>query len=202
MVFAENKITKLIIVCTEETRKYGAYLMQLVGSKDDKEGTAVGLKDGSVEAVLWSEKDYKANLPTLPSSCYILFLGDSKLIKTESTNMNISFNKYGMRFASLGTRAAIYIDKKILKEVEYDEFITLCSMYEKKFDKVKRNFVNTLNMPAKLAVFAPGIFAPVVYPAAIYVISNQVARNKINDQQYTFLTLYTYMEMLAKFLEG
>ena len=198
-MFSENRVTKLIIVCTEATRKYGTYLMQLVGSKDDKENQVVGLKDGSVEAVLWSEKDYKINQPTLPSSSHVLFIGDSKLIITESSNMNVAFNKFGMHFASLGTRAVIDIDKKILKKAEYDKFILLCSTYEKKFEKVKLNFVNTANAAVKWI----GVFAPVVYPAAIYgLISGKGARNKVNDQQYTFLTLYTYMEMLPKFLEG
>ena len=44
--------TKLIIVCTDDTREYGDYLMQLISLKDDTQDNAVGLKDGSVEAVL------------------------------------------------------------------------------------------------------------------------------------------------------
>lgn len=195
---AEKK-TKLLIVCTSETWKYGTYLMQLISSKDDKNGQPIGPKDGSVEAVLWSEKGYTNNLPTLSSDAYVLFIGDSKLIKNESANMNISYNEFGMSFSSLGRRANIVIDKKILKKKEYEKFLSLCSKYEKNFEKVKLNFVNTANAAVKWI----GVFAPVVYPAAIYgLISGSGARLKINDQKYTFLTLYTYLKILPKFLEG
>lgn len=190
-MFPDNSITKLIIVCTEKTRKYGTYLMQLISSINDKDNLVIGLKDGSVVAVLWSEKDYKANLPTLPSSSYVLFIGDSKLITTESACMQAPFNKYGMHFASLGTRAAIHVDKKILKISEYTEFIAMVSKYEKKFE-IFKNFINTENALIKWSFFIT-VIDPVEY---------RKARAIINDQQYTFLTLFTYREMLSDFLKG
>ena len=197
-MYNENEMTKLIIVSTEKCRKYGTYLVQLISAKDDKENQVVGLKDGSVEAVLWSEKDYKSNLPTLPSWAHVLFIGDSKLTKTETTNMDTLFKKYGMKYMSLGRRAAFSVDNKLLDKSQYEQFIDFCSSYEKNFDKVKLNAVNTANTGIKLL----GVFAPVVYPAAVYgLISGSGAKAKINDQQYTFLTLYAYVELLSKFLE-
>ena len=58
----------LIIVCDEKSKEYANYLSQLISMEDDTEDTTVGVKDGSVQAQVWLEKDYKANSATI-SSC-------------------------------------------------------------------------------------------------------------------------------------
>ena len=97
-MFGEQKKAQLIIVCTEKTRKYANYLVQLIGAKDDTNDATTGIKDGSVEAVVWGEKDYKANLATLKSSANIVFIGNDKMIKDEIANMNEVYDAYGMKF--------------------------------------------------------------------------------------------------------
>lgn len=57
--------------------------MALVCAKDDKEGEVVGVADGSVEAVVWSEKAFADNEPTLSSNAHVLFIGDTKLSESE-----------------------------------------------------------------------------------------------------------------------
>ena len=126
-MFAEQKKTSLIIVCTEKTQKYANYLIQLIGMKDDTDDKTVGLKDGSVEAAVWSEKVYKTNLPKIKSSENILFIGSNKMIKDEAANMNEVFNSYGMQFKSLGHRAVMYVEDKLLSKEDYDAFIDLCN---------------------------------------------------------------------------
>lgn len=197
-MFNDGSAKKLMIVCTKETQKYGAYLMQLIGSKCDKGDTAVGLKDGSVEAVLWSEANYEANRPTLPSSAYVLFIGDSKPINAEASNMNKIFEKYGMKFSALGTRAAMSIDKKPLNKEEYEKFLAFSSKYGKEYErKAKLNPVNTANTSA-LLLATSCLLAPV----AIYgLVSGKKEREALNDQRYSCLTLYSYMELLPKFFE-
>ena len=198
MMFAGEKKTQLIVVCTEKTRKYANYLIQLIGMKDDTDDQTTGIKDSSVEAAIWSEKDYKANLPTIKSSTNILFIGSNKMIKDETANMDKIFDSYGMQFKSLGHRAVMYVDDKLLSKEDYDAFINLCSKYQKSFEKVHLNSVNTANPILK----ALGVFAPEVYPAAIYgLVSGPRTKGKIMDQQFTFLMLYSYMELLPKFLE-
>ena len=197
-MFTDQKKKQLIIVCTEKTRKYANYLIQLIGMKDDTDGQTTGIKDDSVEAAIWSEKDYKANLPTIKSSTNILFIGSNKMIKDEAANMDKIFDSYGMQFKSLGHRAVMYVEDKILSKEDYDAFIDLCSKYQKSFKKVHLDFVNTANPILKTI----GVFAPVIYPAAIYgLVSGARAKGKIMDQQFTFLMLYSYMELLPKFLE-
>lgn len=51
--------------------------MTLISAKDDKEGEVVGVADGSVEAVVWSEKAFADNEPTLSSNAHVLFIGDN-----------------------------------------------------------------------------------------------------------------------------
>lgn len=130
-MFNDGSVNKLIIVCTKETKKYGAYLVKLISLKDDDGDTVIGVKDGSVEAVLWSEKDYEDNRPTLPSSAQILFIGDSKLIKQESFGLENAFDQYGMKFSALGNRAIMSVDNKALKRKEYEKFIEFCKDYGK-----------------------------------------------------------------------
>lgn len=133
-------MTKLIIVVDEKTRSYGELLSALVSMKDDKldengivlPDGIVGIKDGSVEAVVWDEKIYADNLATLGSSVKVLFIGDSDSAKPIMANINFDneFSPYGVFFGSLGNRAVIYADrKKLSNKKKYDEFINAYSSF-------------------------------------------------------------------------
>lgn len=201
-MFAEQKKNQLIIVCTEKTRKYANYLIQLIGAKDDAEDQEVGIIDNSVEAVVWGEKDYKANLPTLKSSANILFIGSNKMIKDEAANMNEVFNSYGMQFKSLGHRAAMYVEEKVISKEDYEAFLDLCNKYQKAFEKVHLTFVDTANPVAKAIGLGISAINPISYTAAVAgLVKGILNKGKVMDQQYTFLVLYSYLELLPKFLE-
>lgn len=187
-----NSIVKLMIVCTKETEKYGKYLMQLISQKDDDGETIVGLKDGSVEAVLWNEADYEANRKTLPASAYVLFVGDSKPMQEERANMEDRFNMYGMHFVRLGSKAVMYVDKAMLKKEEYDEFMKFSSYYGKNYkEKLKSTLKGTLADTNKLLL--------TLLPSIAGISS---IRKAVNDQQYNFLTFYSYTEILPRILKG
>ena len=201
-MFAEQKKNQLIIVCTEKTRKYANYLIQLIGAKDDAEDQEVGIRDNSVEAVVWGEKDYKANLPTLKSSANILFIGSNKMIKDEAANMNEVFNSYGMQFKSLGHRAAMYVEDKVISKEDYEAFLDLCNKYQNAFEKVHLTFVDTANPVAKAIGLGISAINPISYTAAVAgLVKGILNKGKVMDQQYTFLVLYSYLELLPKFLE-
>lgn len=201
-MFAEQKKTSLIIVCTEKTRKYANYLIQLIGMKDDTDDKTVGLKDGSVEAAVWGEKDYKANMSTLISSANILFIGSNKMIKDEAANMNEVFGSYGMQFKSLGHRAVMHVEDKLLSKEDYEAFIDLCNKYQKSFEKVHLTFVDTANPVAKAIGLGISTINPISCTAAIAgLVKGVLNKGKVMDQQFTFLVLYSYLELLPKFLE-
>ena len=137
---------KLIIVCDDKTEAYANYLRQLISTNDDKDGTTIGIADGSVDAAVWLEKDYIANKAQISSNEHILFIGDGKVSRNEASSMIIKYEKYGMKYGWLGKRAMMVVDDEMLKPDTYDEFIDYCLGYQADFEKVamKRSKTKTI----------------------------------------------------------
>ena len=131
----EKQVKKLIIVTDEKNKPYANYLMALISAKDDKEGEIVGIADGSVEAVVWSEKNFADNEPTLSSSAHILFMGDTKLSKNQRGGLSIKFDDFGLIYGWLGKRAVMYVDHVITNVVEYNRFYDYAIKYQENFTK-------------------------------------------------------------------
>ena len=117
---------KLIIVCEERLRRYGDFLAQLISGTDDKEGRVVGIKDGAAAAQVWSEKEYTANAAQISSEQYLLFVGNSKLIKEKRHHMLQKYSENGMNYGWLGKQAVLFVDH-ILSFSEYTNFYKLLS---------------------------------------------------------------------------
>ena len=115
---------KLIIVCEEKLRRYGDFLAQLISGADDKDEVIVGIKDGSAAAKVWTEKEFSANSTTISSEQYILFIGDSKLIKEKRYHMQERFSEFGMNYGWLGKQAVLFVDHSLSFE-EYEGFYNL-----------------------------------------------------------------------------
>ena len=112
---------KLVIVCEEKLRRYGDFLAQLISGTDDKEGSIVGIKDGSAAAQVWTEKEYSSNAAQISSEQYILFIGNSKLNKDKRQHMQKRFSEHGMNYGWLGKQAALFVDH-FIPFSEYDAF--------------------------------------------------------------------------------
>ena len=117
---------KLIIVCEERLRLYGDFLAQLISGTDDKEGRVVGIKDGAAAAQVWAEKEYTANAAQISSEQYLLFVGNSKLIKEKRHHMLQKYSEHGMNYGWLGKQAVLFVDH-ILFFSEYTNFYKLLS---------------------------------------------------------------------------
>ncbi len=117
---------KLIIVCEERLRRYGDFLAQLISGTDDKEGRVVGIKDGAAAAQVWTEKEYTANAAQISSEQYLLFVGNSKLIKEKRHHMLQKYSNHGMNYGWLGKQAVLFVDH-ILSFSEYTNFYKLLS---------------------------------------------------------------------------
>lgn len=115
---------KLIIVCEEKLRHYGDFLAQLMSSSDDTEGRIVGLKDGVAAAQVWTEKEYASNAAQISSEQYILFIGNSKLIKEKRMHMQKKYSEYGMNYGWLGKQGVLFVDR-VVSYAEYEEFYKL-----------------------------------------------------------------------------
>ncbi len=128
--------TKLVIVCDEKTEPYANYLRQLISTNDDKDGEVKGVVDGSVEAAVWLDKEYIANKATISSSEHVLFIGDNKVSKSETSSMIVKFDKFGMKYGWLGKRAMMQVEDTKLSQEVYDNFIEYCLGYEAEFEKI------------------------------------------------------------------
>ena len=112
---------KLVIVCEEKLRRYGDFLAQLISGTDDKDGSIIGVKDGSTAAQVWTEKEYSSNAAQISSEQYILFIGNSKLNKDNRQHMQRKFSEHGMNYGWLGKQAALFVDH-FIPFSEYDAF--------------------------------------------------------------------------------
>lgn len=205
----------LIIVCDEKRRQYGDYLSQLISLEDDTEDHVVGIKDGEVATQVWSEKDYKSNAPQISSSQYILFIGESKLIKEKGLHMKPVFSKYGMLYGWLGKQAILKVETSISVK-EYDEFLNFALANQADIKKLleiaimeKQNFVDKVVGNA-IDGGAAAAFGLLSAPLAGLVGATSIAGSKITKtillkkeirkQQYSCAIMKFYLEGLSAFL--
>lgn len=193
----------LIIVCEEKEIAYANYLIQLIGQKDDDGDKIVGIADDSVSAAIYTTKFYIGNLPQIPSTQHILFIGDSTVAKEQRQSIQDKYNKLGMHYSWLGKRAVLYIDDTSsdwlkLKDdrKHYDEFLA----YSKKYGVAHHDALHTY--AKKLS----GGFIDKIMPAVVGAPKMLIDRNKaiseIKAQQYRTLEKVFYDDGLKLFMEG
>ncbi len=187
----------LIIVCEEKYRFVGAYILQLISSDDDTESKVIGTKDGEVEATLWAEKEYKSNSMQISSEQYMLFIGSSKDIKMQCSNMKTVFSKYEMKYAFLGKQAVLCVDNPVPFK-EYSDFFEYSKKYSNEIQKNlvdKKKIAKTVAIEAGLLLLGglllSGTFSMIAYRRKI---------KEIKKQQYCCLATKFYLEELSKFL--
>lgn len=112
-----NNEIPLIIVCDEKEVKYADYLIQLISEK--KENTL------SVSATIFTDKQYKDNLPQISSQQHILFIGSSKTLKNQKITIKDKYHHLGMHYGWLGRRCVLYCDNVTFKwyNKEYNNFL-------------------------------------------------------------------------------
>ena len=221
---------KLVIVCEERLRSYGDFLAQLISRKDDTEENIIGVKDGSVVARVWTEAEYEGNQAQISSEQYILFIGNSKLMKDKRKFFKLEFSKYGMNYGWLGRQANLDVTTTVSAE-KYAEFYDYAINYQpnsKKLLKTEYKVANELThdeaivveatvvneeepkledkkqSPTKFLKNAVSGFASNGERAIskFQLNLNKAMNNKkIEEQEYSCLVLIFYLEGLSKFLE-
>lgn len=193
----------LIIVCDDKDMAYANYLIQLIGQKDDAGDSIVGVEDDSVSAAIYTVKNYKDNLPQIPSTQHILFIGQTSVAKEQSKTIPDAFNKLGMHYGWLGKRAVLYVDDTTsdwmkLKDSKkhYTEFW--------QFSKDRG-----MTHPDALAEYAKKLsggfvdkIMPVVVGAPKMLIDYNKTVNAVKAQQYKTLIKVFYEDGLRSFVEG
>jgi len=206
---------KLIIVCEEKLRQYGDFLAQLLSLKDDKNDQVVGTKDGSVAAQVWTEKEYGANSVQISSEQYILFIGNSKLIKDKRLHMQKEFSAYGMLYGWLGKQAVLFVDKVVSLD-EYDNFFKYAKGVQPDFAKLIEKKAAIFELPGSSAEDGKDVttrlqklLAPMkAIPAAIVnapvqginLFAKATSNKKIEEQEYSCLILLFYLNGISEFL--
>lgn len=203
---------KLIIVCEEKLKQYGDFLSQLVSLEDDKEDAVVGVRDGTVVAQVWTEKEYTANSAQISSEQYILFIGDSKLIKDKRLHMMKKFAEYGMQYGWLGKQAVLFVEK-VVDLNEYEKFIEFARENQSNVTKLIELKSDVMTIPEKdsgedargikkiLNPVKPLPAAIINAPVRAVNVLNKLANNKkIEEQEYTCLVLVFYLNGLSQFI--
>ena len=201
---------KLIIVCDEKHKKYGDYLSQLISLEDDTEDCVVGIKDGEVATQVWSEKEYQSNAPQISSSQYILFIGESKLIKDKGLHMKTVFSKYGIIYGWLGKQAILTVDTNVSVN-EYDEFMNFAFANQADIERLvekKKSFVEKIKENPMVGAKVAGIAALGILGGAVGlspVVGLKIKKtidlkNGIRGQQYSCAIMKFYLEDLSTFL--
>ena len=133
----EQNITKLIIVCDDNTVGYANYLRQLISANDDEEDVIIGTKDGAIKVSVWLEKHYLDNMSTISSNEHVLFIGENQASKNEISSMTVKFDQFGMKYGWLGKRGMMIISKTIDNPEDYNEFFELCRNYKTEFEFIE-----------------------------------------------------------------
>lgn len=207
---------KIIIVCDEKRREFADYLAQLVSLSDDTEDTTVGVKDGSVAAQVWLEKHYESNSATISSDQYILFVGNSKLVKEKSSHMKSVFEEHGIKYGWLGKQAFLSVEKAVDFD-KYDKFIEFAQTYESNLQKLVEKKEKSkaavagvagagvagaaIGGKALIAFVAPIALAPIIGIGVAIPFSKRIKlKSEIKRQMYSCATMKFYLEDLSKFL--
>lgn len=206
---------KLIIVCEEKLRQYGDFLAQLISLEDDESDQVVGAKDGAAAAQVWTEKEYCTNAVQISSEQYILFVGNSKLIKDKRLHMQKKFSEYGMQYGWLGKQGMLFVDKVVSLD-EYDNFIEYAKENQPEITKLIERKPVVLALPEPNAenekdeakgltkFLTPMKAIPIAIVNApvqgINLFTKAANNKKIEEQEYSCLILLFYLNGLSKFL--
>lgn len=199
----QNEATPLIIVCDEKDMVYANYLIQLIGQKDDAGDSVVGIADESVSAAIYTTKTYKDNLPQIPSTQHIIFVGRSPLVKEQGKTISDQFNKLGMHYGWLGKRAVLYVDDiagEWLKLKDDKAHYTEFWQYSKEHGMVHTDAL--AEFAKKLSGSIVDKIMPVVVGAPKMLIERNKTIEEVKAQQYRTLIKVFYEDGLRLFMEG
>lgn len=197
---------QVIIVCDEKRKKFGDYLAQLISLEDDTDESPVGIKDGTVQAQVWLEKQlYNVNAETISSEQHIIFIGNSKELKSRRSFMKTVFSKYGIKYGSLGKQAFLKVENVVAYE-EYNDFYEFAQKYNEDVKKAV-NMKRPLKKSEKVGVVLGGIATTILAPLSV-VGSTSIALgvvklkkdNEIKEQMYECAVKKFYLDYLSEFL--
>ena len=193
----------LIVVYKNRDEMAINQLRKLLETDDDHEDRIVGVEDGSVEIVPWTEKVWIQNKEAGTIKSKVLLIDDIKGSDQLSPIMDIKYDKYGIIYGWAGSQALLTIDEKALKKKEnYEKFLAELRTKVKNgvTKKEKKLGLNKRTVGKGLAT----AFLPFVWPAfAASLIKDGFDDGKIVRQQMLMLGMNEpYYNHLDQFLKG
>ena len=182
-------IVTVIIVC--KSKPLSTETIKLIETEDDIDNeTIVGVKDGTVQTILWNEAAWEAFCEKLTGTEKVLIIDDIK--HTNSlTSQQIRFEKFGVKYGWNGNVARIEANPKELKGAnDYQEFLSAMDTLEIS-PKLKKNakFKFDWTAAGKLVVFPP------------LLIADLLSENtEVKKQQLLFGLYSFYMQDMDEFL--
>ena len=192
----------LIVVYKNRDEMAINQLRKLLETDDDHEDRIVGVEDGSVEIVPWTEKVWIQNKEAGTIKSKVLLIDDIKGSDQLSPIMDIKYDKYGIIYGWAGSQALLTIDEKALKKKEnYEKFLAELRTKVKNgvTKKEKKLGLNKRTVGKGLAT----AFLPFVWPAfAASLIKDGFDDGKIVRQQMLMLGMnelyYNHLDQLLK----
>ena len=193
----------LIVVYKNRDEMAINQLRKLLETDDDHEDRIVGVEDGSVEIVPWTEKVWIQNKEAGTIKSKVLLIDDIKGSDQLSPIMDIKYDKYGIIYGWAGSQALLTIDEKALKKKEnYEKFLAELRTKVKNgvTKKEKKLGLNKRTVGKGLAT----AFLPFVWPAfAASLIKDGFDDGKIVRQQMLMLGMNElYYNHHDQFLKG
>ena len=197
-MFGINK-KKLIIVCDKNTEMHANYLYQLISSSVERE--IIGIEDGVIDTVVWEEKDYISNKPTINIDKYVLFIGENNSSKKAIKTIDIKYNKFGMQFGWLGKHGKLIVDdsKNKSKSDEFEEYVRN-KLDENKFVKYETSGEKGIFSNKNFSVASYILAGPLALGAAS-ILKNKEQKHVEKNKKYNFLVTIFFKEGLSKFME-
>ena len=197
-MFGINK-KKLIIVCDKNTEMHANYLYQLISSSVERE--IIGIEDGKIDAVVWEEKHYISNKPTINIDNYVLFIAENNSSKKEIKTMGVKYNKFGMQFGWRGKHCMLIVNdsEEQSENDEFEEYVQ-SKLGEYKFEKCELNGGKEISVNEKILVVTSILGAPLALGAAS-ILKNKEQKYVEKNKKYNFLITIFFKEGLSKFME-
>lgn len=190
---------KLIIVCDKNTEAHANYLYQLISSNVERK--IIGIEDGTIDAVVWEEKHYISNKPTISLDNYVLFIGENDSSKKAIKTIDIKYNKFGMQFGWLGKHGKLIVDdsKNKSKNDEFEEYVR-SMLDENKFVKYESNGEKGIFSNKKFLATTTILAGPLALGVA-GILKNKEQKDIEKNKKYNFLITMFFNEGLSKFIE-
>ena len=175
------------------------YLYQLISSSVERE--IIGIEDGKIDAVVWEEKHYISNKPTINIDNYVLFIGENNSSKKEIKTIGVKYNKFGMQFGWRGKHGMLIVNdsEEQSENDEFEEYVQ-SKLGEYKFEKCELNGGKEILVNEKILVVTSILGAPLALGAAS-ILKNKEQKYVEKNKKYNFLITIFFKEGLSKFME-